>query len=366
MKRFLMSVAAALAVLFAGLALPMSNLAEAATPAPAPQTFTVLVGAENAKTGVDVMGFFPGTVTIHAGDTVRWVANSIEFHTVSFGYPKDSKLPDLLAPAATFGYPMPPTGPGPLAVNPAAALQTPASGGLFTPNANSGLMGLQPGLAKTYSLTFPQAGDYLYVCLVHGWMMQGTVHVVGPNVPIASPQKSKAIGLQEIAAQFAKVPAVTKHAMQQIQPPTKNADGTMTYHVAMGYSEGMIDLMQFFPAKLVVRPGDTIVWGMGSTADAPHTVTFLNGTPSPDDVIPYKLPDGTVALYLNPQVLGPSPVPAAPLTRTGYISSGIVQPIPGSTYSLTIGNISPGPLPYICLLHDDMGMKGTLTILPRK
>jgi heme/copper-type cytochrome/quinol oxidase subunit 2 len=75
-------------------------------------------------------------------------------------------------------------------------------------------MGNQPGLVKTLDLTFSEAGDYLYVCLVHGWMMQGTVHVVSPGTAIPSPQKSKAIGQQEIAMELAK-----ESALHLIFPP---------------------------------------------------------------------------------------------------------------------------------------------------
>lgn len=248
---------------------------------------------------------------------------------------------------------MPPDTPGPLDLNPAAAIQTLKSGGLFAANAKSGLMGKAPGLAGTYDLTFPDAGDYLYVCLVHGWMMSGTIHEVARDVAIPSPQQSLAKARQEIAAGLAKVGKVTQDARKAIQPPVKNANGTTTYKINMGFSEGSIDLMQFFPAKLTVRPGDTVVWHMPPGGDAPHTVTFLNGTKPPEHFIPKVLSDGTVALYANPVLLGPAPVPPADLTRKGFTSSGLLQPIPGTNYSLTIGAMKPGLQPYICLLHDE-------------
>jgi plastocyanin len=33
-------------------------------------------------------------------------------------------------------------------------------------------------------------------------------------------------------------------------------------------------------------------------------------------------------------------------------------------YTLVIGDMKPGPEPYLCLLHDESGMVGTLIILP--
>jgi len=40
-------------------------------------------------------------------------------------------------------------------------------------------------------------------------------------------------------------------------------------------------------------------------------------------------------------------------------------PSPESGYTLIIGDMKPGPEPYLCLLHDESGMKGTLIVLPK-
>ena len=64
----------------------------------------------------------------------------------------------------------------------------------------------------------------------------------------------------QIARQFAKAPHVLHEARKQIQPPTKNVDGTMTHQIMVGYSKGLIDLMRFFPKFVNVRPGDKVAW----------------------------------------------------------------------------------------------------------
>src|SRR5260370_25976757 len=81
-----------------------------------PQTFTVLVGAEDASVGASATAFFPGTVTIHVGDTVHWERNTNEIHTVTF-----------LAgtPLPTFNVPAPPGRPSPLMRNPLTAFPPP-------------------------------------------------------------------------------------------------------------------------------------------------------------------------------------------------------------------------------------------------
>ncbi len=268
------------------------------------------------------MGFYPSSVTIHEGDTVHWVINSNEIHTVSFGYVDDgTTLPDLIVPATPLGYP---ADPGPVVVNPVALVQTPQSGGTFAVNANSGIMGRGPGQVQTYDLTFPTAGDYLYVCLVHGWAMSGMVHVVTAADPIPSPNQAKASGQREIAEGLARVPAAMAAARQMIQAPTYNSDGTVTYHILVGYHKGQVDVMGFFPNKLVVRPGDKVVWELSPSNMAPHTVTFLNGASGPDDFLPVELNGGGVALYLNPAVLAPSQN-GNTLTRDGVYNSGLLQ-----------------------------------------
>ena len=323
-----------------------------------PRTYAVLVGAENAHRGIDVMAFFPDSITIHVGDTVRWIQNSNEIHTVTFlgGGP----APDLILPAAVLGLP---EDPSPLVFNPTAVNRAAAPGGLSdtTTFVNSGLMGREAGQYRSFALTFRAAGTYDYLCLVHGMMMSGTVRVVGARVPVPSPGLALARGYFQMARQFALAPAVVREAKAQIKPDTKNPDGTTTHHVSIGFSSGQIDLMRFFPRRALVRPGDTVVWEMSASNDAPHTVTFLNGQTEPELVIPVAQASGPPVLYFNPGALFPAQ-PAADLTRTGLYNSGIMNPIPGTTYTQVIGDVSPGPLPYLCLLHDTSGMRGKLVV----
>ena len=90
---------------------------------------------------------FPGKVTIHVGDTVHWVQNSIEIHTVTFldGTP----APSLIVPAD-------PNPVSPLMLNPAVAFPTPGNSTMAQGYANSGVMSNAPGQPRTYDLTFTQ------------------------------------------------------------------------------------------------------------------------------------------------------------------------------------------------------------------
>jgi len=332
------------------LTLPLSASAKA--PAASSRTYNVLVGWENPYMGIDIMAYFPDNITIHVGDTVHWLQNTNEIHTVTFL--AGTEPAPLIIPAP------PPGDPSPLVFNPVAVDPAVPADGLYdgTTYANSGLMGRDPGQAQEFSLTFTTAGTYDYLCLVHGMMMTGEVVVVDGNIHIPSPNLAMARGIRQIAQKLAQVPGVMMAANMQVKPPEMNGDGTVTHHVMIGYSDGQIDLMRFFPKWLMVRPGDTVVWEMSAYNDAPHTVTFLNGAEDPGlvTVVP-------PLLYLNPEVFYPQQ-PGQPLTLEGIHSSGLMLPVPGTTYTLVIGDMASGIEEYSCLLHDSSGMEGTLIIVP--
>ena len=124
------------------------------------------------------------------------------------------------------------------------------------------------------------------------------------------------------------------------------------------YGEVQIDLLQFFPNSFTASPGDTVTFELSPENLAPHTATFLNGAEEP----PLAIFQGGF-LYLNPSVL--FPMGGTVLTRTGTFNSGLLVPGAGASYSLEIGEMTPGLDHFICLLHDSSGMTGKVTVVPR-
>jgi plastocyanin len=325
-----------------------------------PKTFTVLVGAEDTSVGVVVDAFFPDTVLIHVGDTVHWQRNANEIHTVSFlaGTP----MPDLRIPA--------PAGlPSPVMFNPVAAFPTAPDKGQYDGSTftNSGIIGPDPGQAASFDLTFTQPGTYNYVCLVHGVEMSGQIIVVDYPAEVISPREVKKEAKRLIAAALAQVPVAVALANAVIPPPTPNGDGTTTFHVLVGFTTGQLHLVRFFPDELTVRPGDTVEWALNNVDMIfPHTITFLNGNPEPDLILPVPQDSGPPLLLINPDVFFPQNA-GQPLTSQGLYSSGLLVPaVEGgpTSFAFQIGN-SSGLLPYECLLHDASGMQAVLEIKPR-
>jgi plastocyanin len=353
-----------LAVL-SGFALPTFGLAATTTAlaapvqAVSPHTYTVLVGAEDMARGVEVNVFFPSELHIHVGDTVVWKANTMEIHTVTFlaGQP----LPELIIPA-----PPNPTG-SPLMLNPLAAFPQVPADGMYDGSTyvNSALMSTDPGQVSTFSLTFIKPGTYAYVCIVHGTAMSGSIVVEDPNVVVPSPTDVLAQAMKQIADERNLFPQVLQSARAQEERPTLNPDGSLTFHVLVGFSSGNIDIHKFFPDKLRVAPGDSVEFKLSKEDMAPHTVTFLNGAASPEDfiVVPQP-PPAPPLIVLNPQVLFPAN-PGVPLTNQGIFNSGLMAPgTPNTSFTFPVGHFT-GILPFECLLHDEMGMDGNLIVTPR-
>lgn len=131
---------------------------------------TVLIGPGTRR--VWHMGFLPATRTVKAGATVTFrMAGRTENHTVSFG---PSSVLDALAaspePPAQTIYPSDPPPAGPPAVTPTT------HGDGFV---NSGVLA-DPGtgapLPTRFTVRFPEAGTYSYICLLHP-EMKGAITV---------------------------------------------------------------------------------------------------------------------------------------------------------------------------------------------
>ena len=143
-------------------------------PAKAQRTWNANVGAETKDQAGQADAFLPNEIWINAGDSIQWTwRTKNEPHTVT-----------LLAPeTSTFPTPPPPAGPpvGPPFVFPnICPSPNPYAGGSATYDGttcvSTGLMngGMAP---STFTVTFPNAGNYKLVCLIHP-NMNGTIHVL--------------------------------------------------------------------------------------------------------------------------------------------------------------------------------------------
>jgi plastocyanin len=278
-------------------------------------SWSVAAGAGDGA-GVTTKTFYPGTITIDAGDTVTWVAQG-NAHTVSF-----------LAPAQPLPSPEDPA-------NEAPAGGSTEDGSTFT---SSGILVPAPGVS--YSLSFPTAGTYQFHCLFHPGM-DGTVVVNAAGT--AYPKDAATVASEAGGAGAADVLKGEAELAGYAPSVTSNGDGTKTYHYAAGLGSGNISILSFIAADPNINVGDSIEWTNYDSGFEPHSISF--GTE----------PQG-------PQAFGP----AGGSNFEGgsdFVSSGLYFGAPGpGPHSYTLTFTKPGTYPYYCVLHDLVGMKGTIVV----
>jgi plastocyanin len=239
-------------------------------------------------------------------------------------------------------------------------------------------------------LIFARPGRYEYVCLLHP-AMTGTVEVVAQGSPgITTQTNVDALAavhfFQDHAWQVAEMLA-TRNTAARIDGPR----GTTVAMVRTGtdWRWGHVDLQAFLPAQLTVQQGDTVVWYVDHVA--PHTVTFPPTAGAAPDFVVIQLPGGrsipapppngppppeVLALLEDPDfqprlVLGSGAIRTTDPVHDGrsLYSSGLIgeHPLIGfpieKAWGLTFN--TPGTFEYLCALHEQIGMKGSITVLPR-
>lgn len=353
-------------------------IAAARQAAEEPRNVTVLVGF--GQDTVNLLSFFPREIRIRAGDTVTWNQNSDSAHTVSFlgPFPGPGGGTVFLAPGevAVPANNLPVPGrPGVNYANPVRVYPFPGpevlAGTIYSPGEfiSSGRLASipqTPGLPElqSFSLTFDTPGTYPYLCMTHTDEMLGFVEVLdtrATNVP-----SQAEIDAQAQAELGVLVGLVERAKLQRTVLRSEPGPGdTNIWFVSAGNSffrlnDTRVRLEEFMPQDLTITSGDSVVWG--STAF--HSVTF-NPTPPPPPLTLFEtLEDGTPAIVNNEVVFQPSK-PTGVFDPTKWYVSGNLsrgQPV-GTAWTLTFE--TPGTFDYYCSVHRDLGMVGSITVLPR-
>jgi plastocyanin len=119
--------------------------------------------------------------------------------------------------------------------------------------------------------------------------------------------------------------------------------------------------MRFMHRTIVVHVGETVEW-TNSDPVTPHTITFgiepaVTNPPSANVTVDV---DGARHATINSLTdnVHSGAIVAAPQDRNGLAQS----PLGVTRFRITFNNA--GTYPYICALHDDLGMKGEVIVLP--
>jgi plastocyanin len=330
-----------------------------------PVAFHVDVGLEDTAQAWEAEAFFPKDLTLNVGDSVVFTMRSHEAHTITFNSPQPVPQPFMpqadhnLAANPVIFFSSPPSMP----TDPKAPVTLTAT---FdgTGYVNSGFLQKQ-GDSLTVSFTAP--GTYQVLCLLHHESMKGTIVVN----PAGSPrQMSDAQYRTTAAAQMkdarARAASLLKKVTVAASVTRPDGSRSWTVYAGMGSTDDGIDYMRFIGGEqLTIRVGDAITYDMSrNSKGAPHTVTFLSGTEDPDLILPQPQKDGPPKLLLNPRVLMPAPLPPTAYDGSGYYNSGLMLTSGPTPQAVTVTYTKPGTFKYLCVFHDEDGMKGTITVQP--
>ena len=288
-------------------------------------------GASTDTEAVQANSFLPRSLTVDVGDSITWTVNSGEFHTITFLSGADAP------PLIVIG----PNGPD---INPAVA--APSGGPDYdgTGIVNSGL--LFKGGQTT--VNFTKAGTFSFLCLVHAGMA-GSVTVQGTGAAYPASQaewntSARVTGNRILAA---------GRMLQARTLAAARASGAGQAAVGTGASigaDGSLAIMRFLPGRLVIHAGGSVTW-TNHDPETPHTVTF--GEEPGGGPLGAFAPSGAA---VPGHATLTSPDEAA---NSGFIGAGLPF---GTTFTATF--VNPGTYRFICALHDDLGMTGTITVLP--
>jgi len=235
---------------------------------------------------------------------------------------------------------------------------------------NSGLLSKmppEPGVPPndTFSLTFDTPGTFPYLSLVAADRMIGTVEVVpadATDVPDQAAIDARASAESVALLGLVQAARGQGQALARTEP---GPGGASFSFVRAGNSEfisgdGRAQVIEFLPRDVTVKAGDTVVWG--STFF--HTASFVPTTPLPEFVVPVPQDAGPPLLTINPQAANPAK-PAPVFDSTRLFSSGVLGPFSPFGFSWALTFDRPGTFEYVCLVHAELGMKGTVTVVPR-
>jgi plastocyanin len=157
--------------------------------------------------------------------------------------------------------------------------------------------------------------------------------------------------------------------LSQGPPASHHEHGSNDHHsvtvgggevIAPGGGEQTLSIMRFRGDAIVIHAGDTVTW-TNTDSITPHTVTFgfepLNPIPPAGNIT--TDPDGALHAVLNSTSDSAHSgfIVADPQDRIGPAQVPIGVPRFRITFNST------GVYPYICALHDGLGMKGKVIVL---
>jgi plastocyanin len=308
------------------------------------------------SSGADVNAFFPSSIAIHAGDSVKFLP--VGFHDVHFlgksGKPTTPFIPTGKKIAGVndeLGLPFWFNGQAELGANPKVF----GPGKLGKTVITDGTKEIYSGAPladkpKPMTVKFTKAGLFRYVCDIHPGM-KASVRVN----PRSKPVPSAAADAARVKAQVAKALAVAK-AFKNVKPPANTIDVGLA-------GRGGVSFFGFAPDKLTVPVGTTVTFRMMSGDFETHTATTGPGNPEkePKSFLG-KLASSLEGPAADQRALYPSDQPPAAAALTpashgnGFWTSGGLDSVGASPLPMQnqVRFAAAGKYEFYCMIHPFM------------
>ena len=313
------------------------------SPAAQAQSWQATVGAQSKNMGHQALAFLPNEIWIHAGDSITWKFATDEIHTVTFL----STLPSQqIRPRFQVGCP-----PGP---PPGTTPDGSSFDGDECVNSGASVNG------QTYTVTFPTPGNYKLACLVHA-NMTAVVHVFPLSEALPHNQDFYDDQAADERSDLLSDVDHERGDSDRGQSHWNEVTAGVGEIVATGGGSQTLSVMRFMEHTKVVHVGETVEW-TNSDPVTPHTITFGTepANPGPPSTNVALDVDGARHAVINSTTdsVHSGLIVAAPQERNGLAQS----PLGVTRFRITFKNA--GTFPYICALHDNLGMKGEVIVLP--
>jgi plastocyanin len=344
------------------------------------QTWNLKVGAESHNGANQADAFLPNEIWIYAGDSVQWTWQpKNEPHTVSFlqpGQTRPTPPPPIgppsgppIGPPFYFGNP----GPGPFTECPSP---NPYNGGTATYDGSACISSaaLTGGTApSSFTVTFPNPGNYKLVCLIHT-NMHGTVHVLSTDSTspfyAASLPYTQSDYDRQARDQAGDILNDTDNPKEEVNdfPRSKNEVLMTGEVVATGGGRQYLAIVRFFPETIYIHKGETVEF-TNTDPTEPHTVTSGGSDTLMNDMALINVrpeADGALGTTVTSAANFGNATPTTGV-NSGFLqaapedAAGRGQSTPGTTRFRVTFNIA-GTFPYHCALHDIDGMSGTVVV----
>ncbi|WP_205696622.1 hypothetical protein [Conexibacter sp. SYSU D00693] len=322
-------------------------------------TKDVSIGAGNAKGAPKdalISGFFPKTVTIRTGDSVRWNVNGFGVvhlpkkgaNAPAFLVTDPSKPVSGVNDAA--GQPFSFNGQPSWAPNPAVLAPTKSGGAYTGASAKGSGLAMSDGPPKPWVARFTKPGTYTYYDAVHPGVT-GTVKVVAKSKRVPSAKADRARAASQV-----KTAVAAANALARQKAPANT--------IVAGPDKGAVDLFRFTPAAAAAKVGQPVTLTMSKDTAEYHTFTFTK-----DLAATAKLAGDT---FFGP-VLAPQFAFASDagdvlsydgtnhgdgFLNTGILGGGKEQGIPQAK---KVVFTKPGTFSFLCAIHPDMQGRVTVT-----